>query len=85
MKVIGLHPANEPGALVVDFREQTGVTFRLAPDELDTLSQFSFPDGVSGAPYPRDVVVDKDLVVRSIKSSFNPLETQELIDQLLAE
>ncbi len=80
--VYGIHPG-EPVDLLADFREQTGVTFPLLPDEA-TLRQFAFPPGV-GYPYPRDIVVDKNLRVRSIKNSFHPEEMEALIQQLLAE
>jgi len=43
------------------------------------VARFQFPPGV-GYPFPRDVVIGKDLTVRAIKSSFDAL-----IEQLLAE
>jgi hypothetical protein len=66
-----------------DFAEQTGVTFPLVKDQ-GTLYKFAFPEGV-GYPYPRDVIIGKDLTVRSIKNSFDPNDIDELIQQLLAE
>jgi len=81
--VYGIHRTNEPVELLADFQEQTGVTFPLVRDE-GTLSRFAFPAGV-GYPYPRDIVVDKNLRVRSIKNSFNPEEMEALIVELLAE
>ena len=82
--VLGIHPPSDPASLVDDFRQQTGVTFPLLPDVSHTLGQFTFPPGVQ-FPYPRDVVVDKNLTIRAIKNSFDADETRELIDQLLAE
>lgn len=79
-----MHPPQEPGALVDDFREQTGVTFRFVPDETFSLGQFAFPPGVA-FPYPRDVVVDRDLTIRSIKNSFDADEMTALVEALLAE
>ena len=67
-----------------DFREQTGVTFRLAADESTTLGQLARPRGVD-APFPRGVVIDRNLVIRANKRSFDAAETQALIDSLLAE
>jgi len=84
VSVVGIHPPSDPSPLVDDFRQQTGVTFPLVPDEKLTLNQFRFPPGVD-FPYPRDVVVGKDLTIRSIKNSFDADETRALIDQLLAE
>ena len=84
VRLVGVHLANEPPGLVQDFREQTGVTFPLLADEGDTIFQIALPRG-TGMPYPRDVVVDENLVIRSNKNSFDPVEMQQLIDELLAE
>ncbi len=80
--VIGVHQ-NEPGDLLAAFLEQTGITFPVIADRA-TLRSFEYPSGV-GYPYPRDIVIDKNLTVRSIKASFNVAEMDELITQLLAE
>ncbi len=69
--------------LPTDFLEQTGLAFPVVRDEA-TLGLFAFPRGV-GFPYPRDVVIGKDLTVRSIKNSFNPEEMEALAQELLAE
>ena len=82
MIVYGLHGGEDP-KLLEDFAEQTGVTFPLERHN-GTLSLLAFPAGV-GYPYPRDVVIGKDLTVRSIKNSFNVDEMDALIQQLLAE
>jgi hypothetical protein len=68
---------------VAAFIEQTGVTFPIIEGR-GTLGLFEFPVGV-GYPYPRDVIVGKDLVVRSIRNSFSVEETDTLIQQLLNE
>lgn len=83
LKVIGLY-GNENPDLLAAFAEQTGITFPFVQDINSTLWDFSFPPGVS-YPYPRDVVVGKDLTVRSIRSSFNVDEMDSLVQQLLAE
>ncbi len=80
--VFGLYQG-ESSTLLADFQAQTGVSFPLVKDK-GTLGQFAFPPGV-GYPYPRDIVVGKDLKVRSIKNSFNVQEMDNLIQQLLAE
>ncbi len=79
----GIHPGDPPN-LVTDFVEQTGVTFPIIADEGSTKNEFSFPGGV-GYPYPRDVVIGKDLRVRSIKNSFDVAEMDALVQSLLAE
>lgn len=80
--VYGLHPG-EPLKELNDFIEQTGVTFPIVNSN-NTLYNFDFAPGV-GFPYPRDVIVDKSLVVHSIKNSFDVEETKALIEQLLAQ
>lgn len=80
--VYGLHSGERPD-LLQDFVEQTGVSYPIV-DGRRTLSRFEFPPGVN-YPYPRDVVIDKRGVVRSIKNSFDVNEMDALIEQLLAE
>ena len=82
--VYGLHPASESPQLVADFVEQTGVTYPIVPDIGGTRSGFSYPPG-AGYPYPRDVVIGKDLTVHSIKNSFNVDEMDALVQQVLNE
>ena len=80
--VYGLHPGEDPQQLA-DFVTQTGITFPVVNSQ-NTLGHFAYPPGV-GYPYPRDVVIDKNLVVRAIRNSFNPGEMDALVKQLLAE
>lgn len=80
--VYGLHQ-NEPAQALQDFIEQTGVTFPVLSDQ-GTLGQLSFPAG-TGYPYPRDVIIGKDLTIHSIRNSFNVEEVNALIEQLLDE
>jgi len=80
--VVGIHPGDDPD-LLLDFVEQTGLSFPLVQDQ-GTRQLLSFPPGV-GYPYPRDVIVGKDGVVRSIKNSFDVIEARTLIEELLAE
>ncbi len=82
MLVYGLHDG-EPPDLVEDFVEQTGVSFPVIPGEA-TRAEFAFPIG-NGYPYPRDVVVDKDLRVRAIRNSFDAAEMSGLVATLLSE
>ena len=80
--VVALHPGDPPN-LVADFLEQTGIGFPVVQDQ-GTRSLFNYPQGV-GYPYPRDVIIDQNGIVRSIKNSFDVIEAQALIDELLAE
>jgi len=80
--VYGLHSGETPQKLA-DFIEQTGITFPVLHSN-GTLGRFSYPPGV-GYPYPRDVVIGKDLTIRSIKASFDAGEMEALVEALLAE
>lgn len=53
-------------------------------DQQGTVSKFTFPSGVS-YPYPRDIIIDKNLKVRAIRNSFNLKEVEALVQQLLKE
>ena len=75
--------SGESASLVAAFVEQTGITFPVVSGG-GTLRLFDFPPGVS-YPYPRDIVIGKDLRVRSIRNSFNVQEMDALVQQLLAE
>ncbi len=83
MLVFGLQ-SGESAAALAAFVKQTGVTFPIVADKNYTLSKFAFPAGV-GYPYPRDVVVDKNLHVRAIRNSYNAKEVEALVQKLLAE
>lgn len=83
VQVIGIHAGESPDQLA-DFVEQTGVTFELLADEGHTVSHFQYNDGV-GYPYPRDVVIGPDLIIRSSENSFNADEMEALIQEILAE
>lgn len=80
--VFGIHRGENPD-LLADFVAQTGVTFPIVRDN-DTLYLWAFPPGV-GYPYPKDIVIGKDLTVRAIKASFDVGEMDALIGQLAAE
>ena len=83
MLVFGLHQGEDPN-LLDDFQMQTGVTFPLMKDDGFTLNKVAYPQGV-GYPYPRDVVIGKDLTIHSIKNSFDVDEMDALVQQLLDE
>lgn len=80
--VYGVH-FGESAKEIADFIAQTGITFPVLSDQ-GSFTQLAFPQGV-GYPYPRDVIIGKDLTIRSIKNSFNPDDTDALVQQLLAE
>ena len=79
--IYGIHQGENP-KLLADFVKQTGVTFPIVANQ--GFASFSFPPG-TGYPYPQDVVIDKNLKVRTIKQSFNQDELKQLVLKLLAE
>ena len=81
--IYGIHPSWESSSLVGDFVQQTGITYPVVPDN-DTMWRFAYPPGAN-FPYPREVIIDKNLVIRSIESTFDVEEVQQVIDQLLSE
>ncbi len=74
---------SEPASAIADFQQQTGVGFDLVQDQ-GTFFTLNFPAG-TGYPYPRDVIIGKDLRIRAIRNAFNATHVQELVDTLLAE
>ena len=84
VEVYGLYSNNEKGADVAAFIKQNGITFKTVKDVNDTLNKITFPLGVK-APYPREVIVDKTLTIRAIRSDFNVKEVDTLIQKLLKE
>ncbi len=79
----GLHPSGEDPGLLADFVAQTGISFPVMSGQ-NTRMRFAYPPGVQ-YPYPRDVVIGKDLTIRSIKNSFNIDDLDALVQTLLAE
>ena len=73
----------ESAKALADFIKQTGITFPVKSSN-GTEGLFAYPSGV-GYPYPRDVIIGKDLTVRSIRNSFNVKEVDALVQQLLKE
>lgn len=81
--VYAIHPGDPPGQ-VQAFIEQTGVTYPVIMDVNTSRIDFNFSQGV-GYPYPRDIVIGKDLTIHSIKNSFDVEEMDALVQRLLAE
>ena len=81
--MFGLYSDEAPSQLA-QFVKQTGISFPIKQDSAGTLSNLEFPPGV-GYPYPRDVIIDKKLQIRSIRNSFSAEETEKLVEQLLKE
>jgi hypothetical protein len=74
---------NESATTVENFRDQTGVTFPLLLGD-STYGSYAQPDG-SISPYPLDVVVDKNGIIRYVGHHFDGAAIESTIQKLLAE
>lgn len=68
---------------IVAFAEQTGVTFPVMRDSAGTYFEYDVVQ--ESAPFPLDVIVDKNGVVRYIAERFDPDEIEATINELIAE
>lgn len=73
----------ESAATIEAFRDQTNVTFPLLLGD-NTVGAYAKPDG-SISPYPVDVIVDRDGVIRYLRHEFDAEAMRAVIEQLLAE
>ncbi len=73
----------ENAATLAAFQEQAGLTYPVIADQ-DTEFSFQF-SGTNGFPYPRDVVVDGNGIVRHASTDYNGQALRNLIIELLAE
>ena len=73
----------ESPATVAAFGEQTGVTFPLLLGDT-TFGDYAKSDGAI-SPYPLDVIVDRDGVVRYLRRQFDAAGMVATVEQLLAE
>lgn len=78
----GLYLSESWGS-VNQFREQTGVTFPLLLLD-DTRGEYANDEG-SISPYPVDVVVDREGIVRYLRREYDPAAMGAVIESLLAE
>jgi peroxiredoxin len=81
--LFGINGDSESQSRIDAFVRRHGVTFPIVHDR-DTQGLFNYPPHV-GLPYPRDVVVGRDLRIRSIKRVFRVDEQAHEIESLLAE
>ncbi len=73
----------ESAQTVGAFGEQTNVSFPLLLGDT-TYSMYANIDG-SISPYPLDVVIDKQGIIRYVRHQFDAAAMQATIEQLLAE
>ncbi len=81
---MGIYNTSEVAKDVAGFIKQNGLTFRMVKDVNKTYNKVKFPHGVL-APYPREIIVDKNLTIRALRSSFNIKEVDSIIQKLLKE
>ncbi len=84
--VYGLVGNGAPGTLdevVLDFIEQSGVSFPVMYDADGTYSEYDRSEAT--APYPLDVIVDPDGVVAYVAAEYDPDAMAAVIDGLLQE
>ena len=77
--VYGLH-GGEPAELVADFIEQTGITFAVEFGNF-TLQSFAFP--IDGYPFPRQVLIGPDRVIRQLRSDLDVVDLAGAIESML--
>ena len=85
--MLGIDPDTEDYAQIAEvenFCETLGVTYPVGVEETDTYGVFrdSF-DGTN--PYPVDVIVDKQGIIRYVAREYDPAAMEQTIQQLLAE
>lgn len=66
------------------FCEDIGVTYPVGVEETETYELFSQSfDGAN--PYPIDVIVDKQGIIRYVAREYDPARMKEVVEELLAE
>jgi peroxiredoxin len=73
---------NETEATLDAFAQQTGVTFPIVHDA-DTYSAYAWPSALS--PFPRQVLIDREGVVRYLASEHREEELRAAVEDVLAE
>ena len=84
--MLGISGTGSPGGddtAIQAFIEQTGVTFPIVYDTADTY--YDFDRSTATAPYPVDVIIDADGVIRYLATDYDPDAMTAVIDALLAE
>jgi hypothetical protein len=69
---------------VENFCETLGVTYPVGVEETSTYELFG--SAFAGTnPYPVDVIVDKQGIIRYVAREYDPAAMQRVVDELLAE
>lgn len=87
VQVLGLSGAGlfggESDATVRAFRDQTGATFPLLLNDV-SYNRYGRSDGTI-SPYPLDVIVDREGIVRYLRHEFDGEAMEATLQRLLAE
>ena len=68
---------------ILKFVDGTGVTFPVMRDSAGTYGEY---DQVGAtAPFPLDVVIDRNGIVRYVSTHYEPEEIERVVTELLAE
>lgn len=69
--------------VVLEFVEQTGVSFPVVFDEEGTFREYDRAEAT--APYPLDVIVDGEGIVRYVAAEYDAEAMARVVTELLAE
>lgn len=85
--VLGIDPDEEDYTQIPElenFCETLGVTYPIGVEETATYEMFG--SAFAGTnPYPVDVIVDKQGIIRYVAREYDPAAMQAVIEELLAE
>lgn len=77
-------PSTDDLAGVGEFTAKMGVTYPVGLEE--TSNYPAFAENYRGAnPFPVDIIVDRNGMIRYIAREYDPVAMSEVIEQLLAE
>lgn len=87
LTMIGIDPDDDDYtqlAEVQNFCEDVGVTYPVGVE--DSMTYELFRDNFAGTnPYPVDVIVDKQGIIRYVAREYDPVAMEAMIQELLAE
>lgn len=89
LMVVGVDPDKEDKALLSEvgaFCQNLGLTFPVGTEDDSTKTYNALKEVYDGAnPYPVDVLVDKQGIIRYVAREYDPAHIESLVQELLAE
>jgi len=73
----------ETAGIVRNFIRQTGITFPVAMDHKGSYKQFKGLGGKALAPFPLDVIIDRQGKIAYVSRKYEAKRMQTVIDRLL--